>query len=118
MGTRRKLTLEDREEIALARTRGEGVCSIARLLGRHPSVVSREIDRNTSKRGYRTATAHQRAKTRRSRPQHQPYLTAIAEELNNRPRACLGFYTSQEKMQQFLLESRDKNQSEGVASTS
>lgn len=71
MGTRRTLTLEDREEIALAHTRGEGVRSIARLLGRHPSVVSREIGRNTSKRGYRATTAHKRAKTRRSRPQQR-----------------------------------------------
>ena len=51
-------------------------------------------------------------------PAHQPYLTAIAGELNNRPRACLGFYTPQEKMQQLLLESRDQDQDEGVASTS
>nr|WP_234354031.1 hypothetical protein [Gordonia iterans] len=24
---------------------------------------------------------------------HQPYLEAIAHELNERPRACLGYYT-------------------------
>ncbi|MBB6122241.1 IS30 family transposase [Nocardiopsis algeriensis] len=71
METRRTLTLEDREEIALAHTRGEGVRSIARLLGRHPSVVSREIRRNTGKRGYRATTAHKRAKTRQSRPQQR-----------------------------------------------
>uniref|UniRef100_UPI0034372E4A helix-turn-helix domain-containing protein n=1 Tax=Nocardiopsis metallicus TaxID=179819 RepID=UPI0034372E4A len=81
MGTRRTLTLEDREEIALAHTRGEGVRSIARALDRNPSVVSREIDRNTSKRGYRATTAHQRARTRRSRPQQRRIDTdAIVRE--------------------------------------
>lgn len=36
-------------------------------------------------------------------PQHQPYLTAIAEELNNCPRACLDFLTPQEAFQRMLL---------------
>jgi IS30 family transposase len=69
MGTRRVLTMEEREEIALAHTRGEGVCQIARTLGRNPSVISRELRRNRSTRGYRATTAHTRAKARRARPQ-------------------------------------------------
>ena len=36
--------------------------------------------------------------------QHQPYLAAIAEDLNTRPRACLGFYTPQEVFHIQLLE--------------
>ena len=212
------LTLAEREEIALAHARGEGVRAIARLIGRDQSVISRELARNTSKRGYRATTAHQRAKRRRARPQqrlmntdpllrprvladlgrgrsprqiagrlkleaddasvepmegsvttggarishealytwiyalpkgelarlgvmlpskrgapapsryaagrcpppnrlireylpkgtespqHQPYLTAIAEELNTRLRACLGFYTPQEVFHKQLLQ--------------
>lgn len=43
--------------------------------------------------------------------QRQPYLTAIAEELNNRPCACLGFYTPQKKIHKLLMEG------EGLAST-
>lgn len=35
---------------------------------------------------------------------HQPYLTAIAEEINNRPRRCLGYLTPQEAMQRALTE--------------
>lgn len=35
---------------------------------------------------------------------HQPYLTAIAEEINNRPRRCLGYLTPQEAMQRALAE--------------
>ena len=51
-------------------------------------------------------------------PQHQPYLTAIAEELNTRPRACLGFYTPQEVFHKLLLDGQDGDNNEGVASTS
>ncbi|MFC5856212.1 IS30 family transposase, partial [Streptomyces chlorus] len=40
---------------------------------------------------------------------HQPYLTAIAEEINNQPRRCLGYLTPQEAFQRALTE--------GVAST-
>ncbi|RKS06033.1 IS30 family transposase [Nocardiopsis sp. Huas11] len=71
MTTRRPLTLQDREEIAIRHGRGEGVRQIARALDRKPSVVSREIRRNTSKRGYRATTADQRARKRRSRPQQR-----------------------------------------------
>lgn len=40
---------------------------------------------------------------------HQPYLTAIADELNDRPRAVLGYYTPREVYQRLL--------NDGVAST-
>lgn len=36
-------------------------------------------------------------------PQHQPYLAAIAEELNERPRATLGYLTPREAFQQLLV---------------
>lgn len=37
-------------------------------------------------------------------PQYQPYLTAIAEEINNRPLGgCLDYFTPQESMQQLLI---------------
>ncbi|MFE6385236.1 helix-turn-helix domain-containing protein [Nocardiopsis dassonvillei] len=78
MGTRRILTLAEREEVAIAYARGEGVRSLSRLLGRHPSVVSREIRCNRSKRGYRAGTAHQRARTRHSRLQQRRLDTGPA----------------------------------------
>lgn len=65
------LTLAEREEIALAHARGEGIRSISRLTGRDASIISRELARNTSTRGYRATTAHQRARTRRRRPQQR-----------------------------------------------
>lgn len=36
-------------------------------------------------------------------PAHQPYLTSIAEELNERPRAALGYLTPRESFQRLLL---------------
>ena len=35
-------------------------------------------------------------------PTHQPYLDAIAEELNDRPRAVLGFLTPKEAFERLL----------------
>jgi IS30 family transposase len=36
-------------------------------------------------------------------PAHQPYVTFIAEELNERPRAALGFLTPRESFERLLL---------------
>ena len=36
-------------------------------------------------------------------PAHQPYLTSIAEELNERPREALGFLTPRESFERLLL---------------
>lgn len=71
MAVRRPLTLEEREEIAVGRAQDEGVREIARRLGRCPSVISREVRRNTAQRGYRAASAHRRAADRRCRPQQR-----------------------------------------------
>src|SRR5699024_9178499 len=64
---------------------GWGVRRIARHLGRCPSVVSREIRRNTTKtRGYQAVTADVAAQRRRARPQQRkvardPVLKARVE---------------------------------------
>lgn len=36
---------------------------------------------------------------------HQPYLTAIADEINNRPRAALGYRTPREAFNRLIVES-------------
>jgi len=65
----RCLSLRDREEIALARAAGESMRSIAARIGRHPSTISRELARNSSRDGrYRPTTAHALAYQRASRP--------------------------------------------------
>jgi IS30 family transposase len=67
-----RLTFEEREEIAWRRDRKEGVREIARAIGRAPSTVSRELERNVSPspRRYRAFPAHIRARerARRARP--------------------------------------------------
>ena len=66
--TGRCLSFSEREEIALARARGETIRLIARRLGRAPSTVSRELRRNAERSGYRATTAHALAYARASRP--------------------------------------------------
>ena len=68
----RYLSFAEREEIALLRARNAGVREIARLLGRSPSTVSREIRRNASTRvysvEYRASVAQWHAERRSRRP--------------------------------------------------
>ena len=60
-GSGRYLSLAEREEIALARARDEGIREIARMLGRSPSTISRELGRNAATRSgmveYRASVA-------------------------------------------------------------
>ena len=46
----RHLTFEEREEIAVALAAGDSKRSIAKLLGRHVSTISRECSRNQRQR--------------------------------------------------------------------
>lgn len=70
--TDRYLSLQEREEIAMLRARGEGVRDIARRLERAPSTVSRELRRNAATRSggfeYRPVTAQWHAERRARRP--------------------------------------------------
>ena len=66
-----RLSLEEREEIALGLAAGCSVRQIAVRAGRAPSTVSREVRRNWSRpRGYRAFPAHIQAaaRSRRGRP--------------------------------------------------
>jgi transposase, IS30 family len=74
----RCLSFAEREEIALARARGETMRAIARRLGRSPSTVSRELRRNADRRGYRATTAHALAYERASRPKPAKLQTNLA----------------------------------------
>jgi hypothetical protein len=62
------LTLEEREEISRALMAGRSMRSIAALLGRAPSTMSREIGRNGGQDGYRATLADQAAWERALRP--------------------------------------------------
>ena len=65
---RRALTLPEREEISRGVVAGQSMRWIAASLGRAPSTVSREINRNCGRRQYRACKADQAAWDRAHRP--------------------------------------------------
>jgi transposase, IS30 family len=79
----RYLSFAAREEIAILRARGGGVREIARVLGRSPSTISRELRGNAATRGggleYRASTAQWHADRRGRRP--KPAKLAVNPEL-------------------------------------
>ncbi len=66
--SRLALTLSEREEISRGIVARRSTRSIARLLGRAPSTVSREISRNGGSARYRAAQADAQAWARARRP--------------------------------------------------
>ena len=68
----RYLSFEEREELSLLRVQGHGVREIARLLGRSPSTISRELRRNVATRSgmleYRATVAQWKAERAARRP--------------------------------------------------
>jgi len=62
------LTLAEREEISRGIVAGQSMRSMASMLGRAPSTVSREINRNGGRRRYRASKADQAAWDRAHRP--------------------------------------------------
>ena len=79
----RYLSFTEREEIAVLLAGGAGVREIARRLGRAPSTISRELQRNAAiGRGrveYRASTAQRHAERRAQRP--KPAKLAVNAEL-------------------------------------
>src|SRR3982075_3280169 len=66
--SRLALTLSEREEISRGITAHQSARSMARLLGRSPSTVSREMGRNGGHDRYRAALADESAWARARRP--------------------------------------------------
>ena len=66
--SQRALTLAEREEISRGVVGGQSLRSIAASLGRAPSTVCREINRNDGRRHYRANKAEQAAWDRAPRP--------------------------------------------------
>jgi len=72
-GSDHRLSLAEREEISRGLVQGESVRSIALLLGRSPSTVSREVNRNGGRERYRASTA-ERATRHRAKRERSPIL--------------------------------------------
>ena len=62
------LRIVDREEILIGIRAGESLSSIARMLGRVPSVITREVAANGGREGYSAWAAHERARAAVRRP--------------------------------------------------
>ena len=79
----RYLSFTEREEITVLLAGGCGVREIARQLGRAPSTISRELQRNAAIGGgrveYRASTAHRHAERRARRP--KPAKLAVNPQL-------------------------------------
>jgi transposase, IS30 family len=83
---RTMLTLTDREEISRGLVEGLQYKEIARLIGRNPSVVSRDVARHGGRAQYRAVTADVAAQASRQRPKayavdRSPRLRAVVTEL-------------------------------------
>jgi IS30 family transposase len=68
MGSREALRIEEREVISRELSRNQSARSIGKLLGRHHSAISREIDRNGGRDEYRAVDAQARCEEHRARP--------------------------------------------------
>jgi len=97
--SRLSLTLAEREEISRGVVAGRSLRSIAADLGRAPSTVSREIQRNGGRRRYRASQADQAAWARAHRPktcklaENRALARMVAEKLQCRwsPRQIAGW---------------------------
>lgn len=80
-----QLTLGERYRIARMKSMGDGVRAIARKLGRCPSTISRELQRNadTSSGGYRVDKAHSYAVARRRRSRRGTHFAPEDVQLIN-----------------------------------
>lgn len=74
------LSLREREEIAFQLARGFGVRHIARVLGRSPSTVSREVARNGVRGRYLPSVAQEQTRMRARRPRPSKLLGLALRE--------------------------------------
>jgi IS30 family transposase len=76
MGSREALRVEEREVVSRELCRGRSARFIGTLLGRHHSAVSREIDRNGGRDGYRAVDAQARCEAMGLRPRARKLETS------------------------------------------
>jgi len=69
-----RMGAEEREAIGLAAAREESLAEVARRLGRPTSTVSREVERNGGRAGYRASVAQRASDERARRPKTRKLL--------------------------------------------
>jgi IS30 family transposase len=70
-----RLSVADREEIMIGMVRNDAFSAIARRLGRATSTISREVNANGGRPGYRAWAAHLRAREQARRPKQTKFAT-------------------------------------------
>jgi len=80
------MSAEERRLIYQWRREGIRVRDISKLLGRCASSISREIERNTGKRGYRPKQAHKKAQWRARRRGARRFTDEVREDAERRLR--------------------------------
>jgi transposase, IS30 family len=109
--TGRLLSFTEREEIALQRAEGASARQIARVLGRAPSTITRELAAGTHPdvRRYKASVAHRRAEERLARPKpgklaSNPALAAwVSDHLaGNRPGTAMARAWSPQQISRHL----------------
>src|SRR6195952_673132 len=97
----RSLTLQDREEISRGLIAGLSLRRIAEQLGRSPSTISPEIDRNRGRSQYRATMADERAWQEASRP--KPCRLAVNRSLQRAVAAKLQDQWSPQQISGWLM---------------
>ncbi len=97
-----RLTIEEREELYRGLALGWTLRAIAASLQRAPSTVSREVNANGGRGGYRPWAAHAKAQRRRLRPRPAKLLTCA--RLRQEVEAGLGQRWSPEQITRRLVQ--------------
>jgi transposase, IS30 family len=84
--TYKRVTDVERRLIRMWRQAGYGQREMARRLGRSPSTLSREIDRNSGRNSYRPGQAHRMAQERAKRPGTRRFTEEMKEDAEARLR--------------------------------
>jgi IS30 family transposase len=102
-----RLSLAEREEIAVGLAAGESLAAIGRRIGRPACTISREVARNSAARGYRASKAQQAAQLRARRP--KPAKLAVNHRLRAQVEAWLAVrWSPQQIAARLVSEYRDE----------
>jgi transposase, IS30 family len=101
-----EFTVEEREVVSRELAAGQTGRGIARVLGRHHSVVNREIKRNGGAAGYRAVPAQRRAEVHRTRPKPHRLMASLMTDrrLHDEVNAGLGKKWSPRQISRRLRE--------------
>ncbi len=119
----RHLTYEDRTVIKVLLQENKSYSYIAKVLGVHKITISREIQRNSGRRGYRNLQAQSKARLRRAKPRTKKldeYVIAYIirklrkyfspEQISGISKKTLGFTISHESIYQLIIDDKKRGE--------